>query len=38
MAEKIPGARLAMMERSGHFPYLDEPERFFTLVKEFLNK
>ncbi|MDP1675426.1 MAG: alpha/beta hydrolase [Bacteroidota bacterium] len=36
MAEKIPHARLAMMEHSGHFPWLDEPEQFFYTVKNFL--
>ncbi len=37
MADKIPNARLAMMEHSGHFPWLDEPERFFETVIQFLN-
>lgn len=36
MAREIPGAQLAMMENSGHFPWLDEPERFFSLITEFL--
>jgi proline iminopeptidase len=36
MAEKIPGAELVMMERSGHFPWFDEPEEFFAAVKRFL--
>lgn len=36
MAERIPGARLAMMQGSGHFPWLDEPETFFRTVADFL--
>ena len=36
MAKKIPGAELMMMEHSGHFPWLDEPEKFFGAVEKFL--
>ena len=36
MAEKIRGAQFMMMEQSGHFPWLDEPEKFFSAVKKFL--
>ena len=36
MAEKIPGAQLTMMEQSGHFPWLDEPKKFFDVVGRFL--
>lgn len=36
MAKKIPGARLMMMEQSGHFPWLDEPELFFDGIRNFL--
>ena len=36
MAAKIPNARLELMQRSGHFPWLDEPEKFFELIKKFL--
>jgi proline-specific peptidase len=35
MAREISGAQLAMMENSGHFPWLDEPERFFSLITAF---
>ncbi|NUN69488.1 MAG: alpha/beta hydrolase [Bacteroidetes bacterium] len=35
IAEGIPGAQLVMMEQSGHFPWLDEPERFFSTITEF---
>lgn len=36
MAETIPHARLVMMERSGHFPWLDDPDTFFSTVQNFL--
>ena len=36
MAEQIPHSRLIMMEKSGHFPWLDEPELFFDTVRKFL--
>jgi proline iminopeptidase len=32
----LPGARLLLLEGSGHFPYVEQPERFFTVVEEFL--
>ncbi|GAC1326567.1 MAG: alpha/beta fold hydrolase [Mycobacteriales bacterium] len=35
-AELIPGARLEVFERAGHFPYLDEPERFVRVLADFL--
>ncbi len=38
MAQKIPNAQLMMMEQSGHFPWLDEPERFFTVTCNFLHQ
>lgn len=38
MARNIPNAQLAMMERSGHFPWLDEPQTFFRLVRQFLGQ
>ncbi len=31
----IPGARLVEFERAGHFPHLDEPDRFAALMHEF---
>ncbi len=36
MAEKIPGAQLKMMEHSGHFPWLDEPDEFFNAIAQFI--
>ena len=36
LAELIPGAQFVVMERSGHVPNLEEPERFLALVDAFL--
>lgn len=38
MARSIPGARKMIMEGSGHFPWLDEPERFFSTIRSFLRQ
>ena len=32
----IPGSRLEIFERAGHFPHEDEPERFAALIREFI--
>ncbi|GEM_PF-1786507 len=37
MADNIPHSQLTMMEHSGHFPWLDEPEKFFDAVRKFLS-
>ncbi|HEU4674427.1 MAG TPA: alpha/beta fold hydrolase [Motilibacteraceae bacterium] len=34
-AAVIPGARIEVFDRSGHFPMLDEPERFADVVTDF---
>ena len=34
---RIPGAKVRMMERSRHFPMLDEPERFHSALLRFLS-
>jgi pimeloyl-ACP methyl ester carboxylesterase len=34
--EALPGSRLEVFERSGHFPQLDEPERFLEVVLDFV--
>jgi pimeloyl-ACP methyl ester carboxylesterase len=34
--EVIPDSRVVLFEGSGHFPHLDEPERFAELVREFI--
>jgi pimeloyl-ACP methyl ester carboxylesterase len=37
-AEKaLPGSRLAVLSRSGHFPMLDEPERFLEVLSDFID-
>lgn len=35
-AAALPGARFALLEGVGHFPYLEAPEQFYPLVKAFL--
>lgn len=32
----VPGSQLAVFERSGHFPMIEEPDRFFAVVDKFL--
>ncbi len=32
----MPGSRLEIFERSGHFPHHDDPERFVRIVERFL--
>jgi len=34
--QAIPGSRFAVFERSGHLPFYEEPEKFVTLLEEFL--
>ena len=34
--QTIPGSQFAVFERSGHFPMIEEPERFFAVVDGFL--
>lgn len=33
--EQMPDARLVVFEGAGHFPHLDQPERFAELMREF---
>ena len=36
-AQKLmPGSRLELFERAGHFPHLEDPLRFVTLLREFV--
>jgi proline iminopeptidase len=35
-ADALPNGRLLLLEGSGHFPYLEVPERFFPSVEAFL--
>jgi pimeloyl-ACP methyl ester carboxylesterase len=34
----VPHARIEIMPKSGHFPMLDEPERYLEIVKSFLDE
>jgi len=34
----VPQARIEVLANSGHFPMLDEPERYLTLVRSFLGQ
>lgn len=36
IARRIPGADLVVFEHSGHFMWLEEPDRFFALVGDWL--
>jgi pimeloyl-ACP methyl ester carboxylesterase len=38
MAQQIPGARLEVIERAGHMPFLEKPEEFSRLVLDFLKQ
>jgi len=35
-AKLIDGSQLELFENAGHFPHLDEPDRFATLLREFI--
>jgi len=34
--ELVPGSRLEVFDRAGHFPHLDEPDRFVTTVERWI--
>lgn len=38
IADNIPGSQMVVFEKSGHSPPLEEPERFQTLVRDFLQR
>lgn len=38
IALRVPGATLHIFEQSGHFPWLEEPEAFWTLVAGWLDQ
>jgi proline iminopeptidase len=38
IARRIPDADVVVFEHSSHFPWLDEPEQFFTTVTEWLRQ
>ena len=37
LLQHAPTSREAWFEKSGHFPMMDEPQRFYTTVRDFLN-
>jgi proline iminopeptidase len=36
MAKYVPNARLEIFEDSGHFALVEEPEKFYQVIKEFV--
>jgi len=36
MAKHIPNARLEIFEDSGHYAFVEEPEKFYRVIKEFV--
>lgn len=38
VAESVPGAEVAVMDRLGHVPNMERPEEFNRLVLDFLAK
>jgi len=38
MAQAIPGARFVVFEKSGHLPFLEEPDAFAAAVEDFLKR
>jgi proline iminopeptidase len=38
IAAALPGGRLEVFERSGHYPFVEEPERFTAIVQSFLRR
>ncbi len=38
LQKTIVGSRVVIFERSGHFPFLEEPEEFTRVVEQFLNE
>lgn len=37
LQQALPHSKIAWFENSGHFPMMDEPDRFFSTVRDFLN-
>jgi proline-specific peptidase len=37
-AGSIPGARLVVFEHSRHFPFIEEPDKFLTVMREFIHR
>jgi pimeloyl-ACP methyl ester carboxylesterase len=37
LKDLIPGAKLSVISGAGHFPNLEQPQRFNHLIKDFLS-
>ena len=35
--ERVPGSRLEIFEKAGHFPQVDEPQRFIEVLEDFID-
>jgi len=35
IARTIPGAKIEIIKNTGHFPFLEKPEEFIRLIREF---
>jgi pimeloyl-ACP methyl ester carboxylesterase len=35
-AASLPNARVLLLDRAGHFPYLEAPDRFYPAIDAFL--
>jgi proline iminopeptidase len=38
MLARIPNAQMEVFEESGHYGFVEEPEKFYRVVKEFVEK
>ncbi|GAA0893093.1 proline iminopeptidase-family hydrolase [Fulvivirga kasyanovii] len=38
LEEAIPHAKLAIIPRSGHFPFVEQPELYFSTIEQFVKK
>lgn len=38
LRDGIPDSELVVFEHSGHLPYLEEPDRFFQVVRDWLSQ
>jgi proline iminopeptidase len=38
LAHQIPGAKIVFFEKSGHLPSYEEPDRYLTVLEDFLNQ
>jgi proline iminopeptidase len=35
--DAVPGSRLVLIDECGHFPWIEQPEKFYPLVNAFLD-